>query len=240
MKRICCITAALLILAISAYAADCEKALFGWDLKSGHHVGGTLSNEGVSNKNPRAFQALKSDRGNYDKNRKFCGGTAFGWSCKALPKKYDVRTLTREQAIQLYHDNQWQEILGDEWKGQYLPYKIFDVGVNCGAGSAALCLVDTINELNGFATDFSRKPVVTRAMVEWVNSYTRSDTLPSDYKPKYIGDLGQPNGTDSARRKLFITTFEKKVTEHYGNIIVHNPKLAIWWKVWKRRLNTDE
>lgn len=239
MKKFYCITAALLIIATSVYAADCEKALFGWSLKSGHHIGGTLSNEGVSARNPRGFQASKKDTGNF-RNGVFCGGTAFGWSCKALPKKIDVRKLTREQAIQLYHDNQWQEILGNEWQGQYLPYKVFDVGVNCGSGSAALCLVDTINELNGIATDFSRRPVITHAMVEWVNSYTRSDTLPPDYKPKYLGDIGQPNGTDSTRRKLFITTFEKKVAEHYGDIIAHNPKLAVWWQTWKRRLNTDE
>jgi Glycosyl hydrolase 108 len=222
-----------------AHAADCGQALFGWTQKDGRHIAGTLSNEGVSKKNPRGFQASKHDRGNFDGDGHFCGGTAYGWSCKRLGKKYNVLTLTREQAIRLYHDNQWAEVLGDEFKGQYLAYKIFDVGVNIGEGSGALCLVDTVNEINGTATDFNRKPVVTHAMVAWINDFTRSDILPADHAARYPGDYG-PGGHDSTRRKLLIAVFEKKVIEHYGNIIAKDPKMAQWWEVWKRRLDTDE
>lgn len=219
------ILAAFVAGAMPSYGADCGKALFGWTASDGTRIEGTLVNEGVTKKNPRGFQKLKSDPGNF-KRGEFCGGTAFGWPCAQLPKRYDVATLTREQATQLYHDNQWAEIRGDEIISQYLAYKIFDLGVNMGTGTAAILVTKTINDLNGKQADFPVKAVITSQVVDWINLFTAPQTL--------------TDGTESNwRRWCFFAQLKANALARYGDLIAKNPKLRTFWANWKDRAEHD-
>lgn len=79
------------------------------------------------------FQAKKSDRGNWTSGVVGKGelkGTKFGISAMTYPNE-DIRALTKERAVELYHRDFWLKIRGDE-----LPFPIaavtFDAAVNSG------------------------------------------------------------------------------------------------------------
>ena len=240
------------------FAADCGSALFGWTMADGRHVGGTLQNEGGWVNNPRdtgketykgiarkfnpkwaGWAIIDAEKAELGKQPRF-GIKAYRSYAKRLNTFLAANATLQKLVVARYHANEWAEILGDDWEGMYLPYKAFDVGVNCGEGSAALCLIDTVNDLNGDASDFKRETKVTLALVTWINAYTKDDILPLDFKPRYPGDPGKPGGKDSTRRKLFITKFKEKVELHYGKVILHDPKKLAWKWVWDRRLYEDE
>lgn len=54
---------------------------------------------------------------------------------KGLPKR-DVRNLTREEMIEIYRDNYWHAVKGDDLPAG-LDYAIFDFAVNSGPARAA-------------------------------------------------------------------------------------------------------
>jgi lysozyme family protein len=236
MLKILLIAGALVALAMPSFAADCGKAFFGWTLNSGAKIGGTSQNEGKWCKNPHdsGGETYKGVARNYNKRWRGWyiidsvkaniggmpdyGAKGYWAQVKRLNRILDGHTKLQQYVIRRYHDNEWAEMRGDELLSQYLAYKVFDVGVNCGAGSSALCLVSTINKMNGMTTDFARKPVVTRAMVQWINA----------------------NTVTFESRKAFIREFKDQVDIHYDKIIAHNPALTCWHEVWKNRLYIDE
>ena len=126
------------------YAADINKALFGWDTKSGVHINGTFGNEG-------GYQNLAADSGNFRRGIN-CGGTNYGITCRDHPG-VDVKHLTRDGAAKIYHDNEWQAVDGDHIISQYLAYKVNDLAINMG-GAGVEVYEKTINDLNGKDTDF--------------------------------------------------------------------------------------
>ena len=197
--------------ATAVYAADCEKALFGWTSRNGHHTAGVFGNEG-------GFQNLKSDRGNFNaKTGKNCGGTNYGLSCRSYPG-LNIRLLTKERAATIYHDDQWAAIKGDRAAGQYIAYKVFDLGINMGTGSAIIILEQTINELNDTQTDFPLIGHITDAHWDWVNAYTR----------------------DRTQRQLFIATLKLKAMHRYLTIAKKNPKMKTFLVTWGMRDLEDD
>ncbi len=195
----------------SALAADCEKALFGWTARGGHHISGVFGNEG-------GFQNLKSDRGNFSaETGKNCGGTNYGLSCRSYPA-INVRLLTKEKAAEIYHSDQWAAVKGDNIKSQYIAYKLFDLGINMGTGSAIILMEQTINELNDSQKDFPLIGHITQAHVDWINSYT----------------------PDRTQRHLFIATLKLKAMHRYLSIVQKNPKMKNFLVTWGVRDLDDE
>jgi lysozyme family protein len=58
------------------------------------------------------------------------GATKFGIDQRSHPD-VDIRSLTRSQAIGIYHADYWQKIRGDEFHGN-LAWVLFDIAVNNG------------------------------------------------------------------------------------------------------------
>lgn len=77
---------------------------------------------------------LKHEGGYVDDPRDPGGETNFGISKKAFPNE-DIKGMTRERASEIYRENYWDKVRGDE-----LPFPIalvtFDAAVNCGVDRA--------------------------------------------------------------------------------------------------------
>lgn len=219
MKSAVSVLLLLSLLVSVCQGADCEKALFGWTLKSGERVDGTLDNEGVTGRNPRGYQNLKSDSGNFRHGRN-CGGTAYGIACGPNPG-VNVRTLTKDGAVKFYHDNQWQRINGDEIASQYIAYKAFDLVVNTGNPKI---FDDTIAQLsNG---KFRPDGKITKEEIAWLNDYTKTEWVD-----------GRP---DRTKRQLFISTMVINAMRKYISIARHSPKKRQFLLTWSSRDIEDE
>lgn len=210
MRRFIFIICTIIITISSAQAADVNQALYGWAGKTGIHYNGTLGNEG-------GFQNLKGDSGNF-RNGKNCGGTNFGITCRDHPGIKNIRKLTKVEAAQIYHDNEWETIRGDEIKSQYLGYKLFDLAVNGGTGSAAILLEKTVNALNGVEKDLPLTGHVTKEHIVWLNNYTK----------------------DRDHREKFVAYFKLFAAERYISISRKNPKLRTFLLTWMERDIKDE
>ncbi|CAK0753654.1 exported hypothetical protein [Gammaproteobacteria bacterium] len=212
------------LFASTVHAADCEKALFGWTASDGTHIQGILANEGVSKKNPRGYQNNPRDRGNF-RNGLNCGGTAYGLACAQFPG-INMKTVTKARAVQIYHDDQWAFLHGDEFKGQYLAYKVFDLEINMGAATAVKLLQRTVNDLNGRSPDFPVTGRVTSELVQWINDYTA---------PQILAD-----GTDcNERRYRFFEHLKAVALIRYGSLIARNKNLSEFWGTWSDRAEYD-
>ena len=199
------------------YAADCQKALFGWDTKSGYHINGTFGNEG-------GYQNLPGDSGNF-RNGKNCGGTNYGITCRDHPG-VDVKHLTKAEAAKIYHDNEWVMIDGDHIISQYLAYKVQDLVINMGT-AGVFVYEKTINDLNGKDKDFPLKGRVTPEMTAWINRYTA---------PALMAD-----GTisDEARWHFF-DHLKLNAMKRYLSLAKKNPKLKQFLLTWAERDIEDE
>lgn len=64
------------------------------------------------------------------------GATKYGISQKAYPN-LDIRSLTEEQAREIYKRDYWDRIRGDEIDNQAIAENIFDTAVNMGVRTAS-------------------------------------------------------------------------------------------------------
>lgn len=63
------------------------------------------------------------------------GATKFGISQKAYPS-LDIKNLTEKQARDIYKQNYWDRVRGDDIKSQVIANNIFDTAVNMGVRTA--------------------------------------------------------------------------------------------------------
>jgi len=77
---------------------------------------------------------LKMEGGLVDNPSDPGGLTQFGISQRAYPH-LDIRNLTQAQAAQIYHDDYWQKIHGDELPDE-VSFALLDYAVNSGVGGA--------------------------------------------------------------------------------------------------------
>jgi lysozyme family protein len=102
----------------------------------------TLQHEGKTSMDP-------NDPGNWTGGKVFSGelrGTKFGISAKAFPN-VDIQSLTLERAAQLYRLNYWIEpkVYRVAERAPEVAVRLFDLGVNCGTGTAARMLQRALN-----------------------------------------------------------------------------------------------
>ena len=111
---------------------------------------------------------LKFEGGYNDKKNDRGGATNWGISLKTYISKIDknatkedIKKLTKDEAIKIYKRFYWDFNNLDKVNSQKIANKLFDVGVNCGEGTAIIycqrvlkidvdgvCGVKTINAIN--------------------------------------------------------------------------------------------
>lgn len=90
---------------------------------------------------------ILTSEGGYVNNPADPGGeTKWGIAKRSYPK-VDIANLTREQAIQIYHDDFWLRIGGDTLKPSIL-YQVLDASVNHGIGNGLRMLQRAVGALD--------------------------------------------------------------------------------------------
>jgi hypothetical protein len=229
----------------AAFGADCKQAFFGWTASDGTVIAGILANEGVGGKNRRGYQNSTKDTGNFIvkkvkvkgrwmKKKVNCGGTAYGRACASNPG-VDMKTLTEDGAVQLYHDNEWRWINGDKWKTQYGAYKAADLGTNLGKEEANIIIRTWINYHNGTGKDVKvNGDPLTDEEVDFINAYTAPRVVPADYVPRFEGDF-KPGDKDNTARENFFDGLVILAQMRYHHVTKHNKAMLEWIDEWSAR-----
>jgi len=93
-----------------------------------------------------AIEKVLREEGGYVNDPNDPGGeTKFGISKRQYPH-VDIAALTRDQAKQIYRDDYWDVIHGEQIESQPVADVIFDFGVNAGARLAAKVAQRLVNE----------------------------------------------------------------------------------------------
>ncbi|KAB2921643.1 MAG: hypothetical protein F9K25_20090 [Candidatus Contendobacter sp.] len=91
----------------------------------------------------RRIKIILKEEGGLSNHRRDPGGlTKFGISQRSYPN-LDIASLTREQAIEIYHADYWNPIKGDDLPAG-LDLLLLDTAVNMGVITAALLLQDAL------------------------------------------------------------------------------------------------
>jgi lysozyme family protein len=88
----------------------------------------------------------ESDFGNWTGGKPGVGelkGTNFGISAKSYPT-LDIKNLTKEDAIAIYIRDFWKYMKLDLLTSSRVRFKVFDIGVNMGTGTAIRLLQDVV------------------------------------------------------------------------------------------------
>lgn len=107
-------------------------------------------------KHEGGFQNVPSDRGNWTTGVVGQGelrGTNFGISAMAYPS-LDIRSLTREQAVAIYHRDYWQLVRGDE-----LPFALACVTMDAAVNSGPRRAIEWLQRALGVTADGVLGPV---------------------------------------------------------------------------------
>lgn len=138
----------------------------------------------------------KTDRG---------GLTKWGISQRAYPK-LDIRNLTRNDAIEIYHKDYWCPLRCNDFLSQALAEELFEFGVNAGVGTAAKALQTAINGRG--------RPVS-------VDGCIGSATLAAAVR------IGQPE---------LLAAFRTEAARHYRAIVQEHPGQSANLAGWMNRL----
>ena len=101
------------------------------------------------------------------------GETNFGISKRAYPE-LSIATLTRDQAISIYHRDYWTTPGISQIKNPTLAVKLFDLGVNMGTGRAVKLLQQAINR---FGSDLVADGILGPATAAAVNAFPYPQAL---------------------------------------------------------------
>lgn len=194
---------AVLLAAPAALSADCAKAL---ETVFGHEGG---------------YQNSPKDAGNWSSKvvgvGKMCGGTKFGIACGHNPG-VDVKSLTREQAAEIYKNRECKDLRFDELGGRTIPTLLLDLAVNMGSDMAVKLMGTSINILKPPGEQIVFDETMTDEMVEWFNENTRT----------------------RQERVAFYAVLIVAAVDRYAYIVESNPKQAVWLLGWVRRVLPNE
>lgn len=99
------------------------------------------------------FNDIKQDKGgatNYGISLRFLKGINEDIDGDGVITYLDIKKLTKDQAISIYHDNFWKAIY--EKMPDKLAAKVFDVSVNAGSSRAHILLQRALNKIGAKLT----------------------------------------------------------------------------------------
>lgn len=131
--------------------------------------------------------------------------TKWGISQRAYPL-LDIRRLTRDDAVQIYHRDYWSPLRCDDLLSKELAEELFEFGVNAGIGTAARALQTAINALG--------RPLS-------VDGHIGPATLAATVR------VGQP---------ALLEAFRTEAERHYRAIVKEHPDQAVNLAGWLNRL----
>ena len=133
------------------------------------------------------------------------GLTRWGISQRSYPH-LDIRNLTRDDAVQIYHRDFWTPIRGDKFDSIAVANVVFVYGVHSGPGTSAKRLQETLNGLG--------KPLS-------VDGRIGPATL---------------SAANSVPPLVLVDAFKRNIQAHYDRIIAADPTQEGFANGWRNRL----
>lgn len=154
----------------------------------------------------RAMDRLLALEGGYVKHPSDRGGeTNFGISKRSYPL-VSIRTLTRDDAMQIYHRDFWSPLRLDEIGSERLALCTFHFGVHAGIGTAAKMLQRAINGSGrALAVDGRIGPATIAAA-------------------NRIGE------------DVLLPLLKGEILDYYAAIVRRDPSQAVFMRGWQNRL----
>ena len=162
--------------------------------------------EFVTGRFRRAVDHLLALEGGYVNHGDDKGGeTNYGISKRAYPL-VSIRTLTRDDAVQIYHRDYWSPLRLDELQSERVARCAFDFGVNAGIGTAA------------------------KALQRSVNGCGRALTVDGHVGPATIAAVNRVG------EETLLPVLCNEIIEHYEGIVRRDPSQRIFLRGWKHRV----
>lgn len=96
-----------------------------------------------------AVEVVLAHEGGYTNDPADPGGeTKYGISKRSYPN-LDIKKLTRDQAVQIYHQDWWTKYGYDQIQDQAVATKVFDLSVNMGPAQGHRILQRAVNFVDG-------------------------------------------------------------------------------------------
>jgi len=122
----------------------------------------------------KAIKVILRNEGSYVFDADDPGGeTNYGISKRAYPK-LDIKALTIAQATEIYRQDYWEKVKGDDIENSQLALHVFDMAVNAGVQTAT----ELLQKASGTIVDGRLGPITLKA----VNGYPRKVELVWKYK----------------------------------------------------------
>lgn len=119
-----------------------------------------------------AFRGLIANEGGYVNDPADPGGeTKYGISKRSYPD-WDIKSLTLEQAKQIYYADFWKRLRCDEIVNDRIAIELFDTAVNMGRGAAVRLAQKACNL---FGSALAEDGVIGPATLEEINRWARKD-----------------------------------------------------------------
>jgi len=179
-------------------------------------------------KNEGGYSSDPNDTGNFCKinGKRVNLGTKYGIAASVygpylVKQGKTIKGLTVQDAAFFYNRDYAQPLHLSEIRSQWLATMFLDTAVNCGTGTAAILITRTINVMNGKSEDFPVDPVVGKAEIDFINSFTESRWYEKE--------------KDSSRRYLFGAVFKEMRARRYVQIVRRNPAMLRYLPTWMER-----
>ena len=179
-------------------------------------------------KNEGGYSSDPNDIGNFCKinGKRVNMGTKYGIAASVygqylVKQGKTIKGLTVQDAAFFYNRDYAQPLRLSEIRSQWLATMFLDTAVNCGTGTAAILITRTINVCNGKSENLPVDPVIGKAEIDFINSFTESRWY--------------ENEKDSSRRALFGAVFKEMRARRYVQIVRHNPAMLRYLPTWMER-----
>lgn len=168
-----------------------------------------LVTEFVTSRFRRAIDYLLALEGGYVYHAADRGGeTNFGISKRSYPL-LNIRALTRDDAMQIYHRDFWTPLRLDELNSERLARCLFSFGVNAGVGTAA------------------------KAAQRAVNGCGRALAVDGHFGPATVAGLNR------FPEERMLPAVKAEILAHYERIVERDPSQAVFLRGWKNRLEAE-
>lgn len=167
------------------------------------------------------YQRHSGDSGNYVDGLLI--GTNYGISAPTLkaylgrtPTESEMRNLTREEAIKIYHERFWKPAFYDRYKNVSIAEMVFDAHVNHGSTASRQMLNASYNKLKGYV--FS-EPVWSREGVAKLNTLPEKEFFDTYYDLRLARyKSGNPQFLQGWINRLDSIKFEPTKTSPIANV----------------------
>ena len=130
----------------------------------------------------QAIKKILANEGGYVNNPNDSGGeTNFGISKRSYPN-VDIKSLTQDEAIEIYHKDYWLKYNLHKFESCRLQYKLFDLTINAGNKAAIRCLQNALRCISNNEDKLLVDGILGKNTFESYYRYSKNEGLYFSFK----------------------------------------------------------